>query len=230
MNSLALVALADSSPLDVQKSGDTLPTAAIEKKATYNGVGRIKIKTIPSDVRVQLDGDYVGTTKTDSKGGEISKALVIDNVPAGDHVLVMKRFGYEDLTVPVKVHAGKTATVNKRVNRVFRPNVEVVSNGATYKGVLVSKTYDYIVIETKPGIQRSYANPFAPNPLNKALFEAKGHPAPAAHSGKATASSYSFFNTFRNDARLALPSSLCVHRTHEKCSSQSKGIQANWPL
>lgn len=156
MNSLALVALADSSPLDVQKSGDTLPTAAIEKKATYNGVGRIKIKTIPSDVRVQLDGDYVGTTKTDSKGGEISKALVVDNVPAGDHVLVMKRFGYEDLTVPVKVYAGKTATVNKRVNRVFRPNVEVVSNGATYKGVLVSKTYDYIVIETKPGIQRCF--------------------------------------------------------------------------
>ena len=51
-----------------------------------------------------------------------------------------------------------------------------------------------------------------------------------AHSGKAIASSYSFFNTFKNDARLALPSSLWVHRTHEKRSSQSKGIHANWPL
>ena len=50
------------------------------------------------------------------------------------------------------------------------------------------------------------------------------------HSGKAIASSYSFFNTFKKDARLALPSSLWVHRTQEKHSLQSKGIHVNWPL
>lgn len=44
------------------------------------------------------------------------------------------------------------------------------------------------------------------------------------------ASSYSFFNTFKKDARLALPSALWVQSTQEKVSRQSKGIQANWPL
>ena len=50
------------------------------------------------------------------------------------------------------------------------------------------------------------------------------------YKGKATASAYSFVNISRKAFRLDRLSSLCVQRTQEKLSLQSKGIQANWPL
>ena len=48
--------------------------------------------------------------------------------------------------------------------------------------------------------------------------------------GNATASLYSFFSVCRNAVTLGRLSSLCVQRTQEKLSLQSKGIHANCPL
>ena len=135
----------------VAESGPAKSTGNIGKST-----GNIKVKTIPAEVRVLLDGRFAGKTQPSSLDDGSSRALLIDKVPEGEHTLLMQHSGYEDMSVSVKVVRGKTATVNKRIKRVFEPDVEILSNGGSYKGVLVSKTSDFVMIETKPGVQRCF--------------------------------------------------------------------------
>jgi hypothetical protein len=57
--------------------------------------------------------------------------------------------------------------------------------------------------------------------------DGKSKPSCRIHSGNATASAYSSRSVSRNVLTDSLLSSLCVHRTQEKDSLQSNGIQAN---
>ena len=141
----------------VQLVGELVaPSAPAAKIASAAEAGCIKVRTIPAEVRVRLDGRFAGTTKPGSNDDAPSLALVLDDVPAGDHVLLLQHVGYEDLSVPVKVDAGKTVVVKKRVLRRFLPDVEVVSNGIAHRGVLVARDADVVTLEVKRGVNRSF--------------------------------------------------------------------------
>lgn len=140
----------------MQLVGEVVSQKAAAEAGPAKTTGSIKVRTAPAEVRVLLDGRFAGKTKPGSADDGTSRVLLIDNVPEGEHTLLMQHSGYEDMSVPVKVFRGKTATVNKRIKRVFEPDVEILSNGSTYRGVLVSKTSDFVMIETKPGVQRCF--------------------------------------------------------------------------
>ena len=140
----------------VQLVGELVRPEPAVASAPVRSSGRIKVRTVPAEVRVLLDGRFAGKTPPGPQDDGASGALVLDDVSEGEHTLLMQHSGYEDLSVSVKVARGKTTTVNKRVKPVFHPDIEVVSNGHTYRGVLVSKTADYVTIETKPGVQRCF--------------------------------------------------------------------------
>ena len=140
----------------LQLVGEVAAQKTVAESGPARSTGSIKVKTIPAEVRVLLDGRFAGKTQPSSLDDGSSRALLIDKVPEGEHTLLMQHSGYEDMSVSVKVVRGKTAIVNRRIRRVFEPDVEILSNGGSYRGVLVSKTSDFVMIETKPGVQRCF--------------------------------------------------------------------------
>lgn len=70
---------------------------ALGTKAAAETLGSLSISTDPEGALVYIDGVHVG----------ISPA-VIPGIPEGTHTLVLRREGYQDLTLPVVISAGKT--------------------------------------------------------------------------------------------------------------------------
>lgn len=121
-----------------------------------NVMGRIEVRTIPGGVRVFLDGAAVGTTKSAGEDAEASEPLAIENVREGEHALVFRRDGYAEATRHPVVSNQTTATVNVRMKRVFTPDVEILTDGGTYRGVLMSNTPSGVEVEVSPGISRMF--------------------------------------------------------------------------
>lgn len=132
--------------------------SATEEFRMSNIMGRIEVRTSPSGASVWLDGRLVGTTKSKDSGAEFSDIFPIENVPEGEHVLVLKKDGYSDMTRHPKVKNSQTTKQHRlRLQRIFTPDVEIVTARGTYTGVLVSRTVDSIVLEVKLGITQSFA-------------------------------------------------------------------------
>lgn len=118
-----------------------------------NVMGRIEVRTVPSDVDVFLDGSRIGTTKSKGEDCEVSEALTIENVHEGEHTLVLKREGYADVTRHPVVENRKTRLVNAILKRVFTPNVEITTDGGVHRGVLISNTPAGVEVELSLGIK-----------------------------------------------------------------------------
>lgn len=133
-------------------------SSASEEFRLSNIMGRIEVRTSPVGAQVWLDGRLVGTTKSKDPDAEFSDILSIENVPEGEHQLVAKKDGYSDLTRHPKIKNSQTSKQHRmRLQRIFTPDVEIVTARGKYTGVLISRSADAIVLEVKLGITQSFA-------------------------------------------------------------------------
>ena len=121
-----------------------------------NVMGRLEVKTSPAGAQILFDGRPAGTTTTNDPDAEFSDVLAIENVLEGEHTLVVRKSGYAETTRHPKIQSNRTSKANIRLKRIFKPDVEIVTDTGTYQGILVSNTPDYILVEVKLGIQRSF--------------------------------------------------------------------------
>jgi hypothetical protein len=127
-----------------------------EEFRLVNVMGRIEVRTTPPGVQVLLDGSPAGTTKSRSADAESSDVLSIENVREGEHTIVFKCDGYADVTRHPVVENQKTQALKVRMKRVFTPNVEIVTDNGTYRGVLLSNTPVGVEVEVSMGINRTF--------------------------------------------------------------------------
>lgn len=120
-----------------------------------NVMGRLEVRTDPPGAQVFFDGRHVGTTHGDMDA-EFSNVLFIENVQEGEHTLVVRKDGYAEQTRHPKIRSQKTSHAKVRLKRVFKPDIEIVTETGTHLGMLVSNTPDYMILEVKLGIQRSF--------------------------------------------------------------------------
>ncbi len=131
--------------------------SASEEFKLLNVMGSLEVATSPAGVQVSVDGKKIGTTKAVDATSEFSSPLVISNLAAGEHRVVASKEGHADVVRHVTVVNQKTSQQRIRLRRLFIPDVEVVlSNGNSYKGVLVSNAPDAIVVEVSLGITRTF--------------------------------------------------------------------------
>lgn len=121
-----------------------------------NTMGRIEIVTSPPGAQVVFDSRNLGTTRADDADAEFSNVLAVENVMEGDHQLLVRKEGYAERVLHPKVQSSKTTPVRVRLKRVFKPDFEIVTDYGTYRGVLISNTPDYITIEWRLGVQKSF--------------------------------------------------------------------------
>ena len=123
-----------------------------------NVMGRIEVSTSPAGAEVLLDGSRVGITKIrpNAADGELSDVCAIENVREGQHTLQVRCEGYATVTRHPTVETSKTKSVTVRLKRVFTPDVEIVTDNGTYRGVLVSKTPAGVEVEVSMGIVTTF--------------------------------------------------------------------------
>lgn len=132
--------------------------SANEEFRLSNVMGRIEVRSSPVGAQVFLDGKPYGVTKSKDPDAEFSDILTIENVMEGEHTLVLKKEGYSDKTSHPKVQSEKTAKYHhQRLARIFTPDVEIITARGSYQGVLISRSGEWVEIETKPGITQSFA-------------------------------------------------------------------------
>ena len=131
-------------------------SSAREEFRLSNVMGRLEVRTDPPGAQVMIDGRPVGITKSNDPNATVSDALPIENLMEGEHVLVIRRDGFNEVTRHPKIQQSKTTTANVRLKRIFIPDVEIVTSRGSYRGVLVSKTADSVTLEVSLGIMRSF--------------------------------------------------------------------------
>lgn len=119
-------------------------------------MGRIELRSVPEGAEVVFDGKVLGVTTKKDPDAEFSDVFSIENILDGEHLLVLRRDGYEDARRHPKIRSGKTAKAKVRMKRIFAPNVEVVTENGTFTGMLVSSSDEMVVIEVKLGITRGF--------------------------------------------------------------------------
>ena len=120
-----------------------------------NVMGRLEVRTDPPGAQVFFDGRQVGTTHGDPDE-EFSNVMFIENIQEGEHTLVVRKEGYAEQTRHPKIRSLKTSHAKVRLKRIFKPDIEIVTDTGSHKGILVKNTPEYIIVEVKLGVQRSF--------------------------------------------------------------------------
>ncbi len=124
-----------------------------------NVMGRIEVRSNPVGAQVFLDGKLYGMTKSKDPNAEFSDIFSIENVLEGEHTLVLKMDGYADVTRHPKVKSSTTSKQHRvTLNRIFTPDIEIVTVRGSYQGVLVKRSGESVTIEVKPGITQDFSS------------------------------------------------------------------------
>ena len=121
-----------------------------------NQMGRLEVRSSPAGAQVVFDGKVMGVTKSKDPDAEFSDVFAINDVLEGEHVLVLKCDGYADATRHPKIQNSKTSQAKVHLKRIFKPDVRIELESGSVDGVFVKRDDEYVVIEEKPGIQRSF--------------------------------------------------------------------------
>ena len=130
--------------------------SVVEEFRLDNVMGRLEVRTIPSGVQILFDGNNLGSTKGVDDGESASDVFAIENVREGEHTLVLRRSGYADVTKHPTVDNQRTTILNVKLKRVFTPDVEILTDSGTYRGVLISNTPAGVEVEITLGITRTF--------------------------------------------------------------------------
>lgn len=121
--------------------------------------GTFEISTIPSGVKVVVDGKDAGVTESRTNDQEAaSEILRIESLEAGRHQVELLRHGYAPRTFNIDIEAAKTAAAKGvRLERRFTPDFEIRTVSQVYKGVLIAKEPDGSVrMEVRPGVTMKF--------------------------------------------------------------------------
>jgi len=121
-----------------------------------NVMGRLEVRSSPPGAEVLLDGKSVGVTKSNNPDAEFSDIFAIENLMEGEHALTVRRAGYAESVRHPKIRSAKTSKANVRLKRVLVPDMRIVTESGTFDGALVLNAPDYVVLEVKLGVQRSF--------------------------------------------------------------------------
>ncbi len=115
--------------------------------------GTVRVTTVPSNVKVSIDGAPEGRTRLNLEDeNNKSQPLILDAIPAGKREITLKKRGYHDESFQITVEKGKTTTVDKKLKKHFVRNYLVQTDTDTYRGMLVELKRDGSVrLEIKPG-------------------------------------------------------------------------------
>lgn len=130
--------------------------SAREEFRLSNAMGRLEVRTSPPGAHVILDGRAVGTTRAGYADAEFSDVFAIENLMEGEHVLTVRCKGYAEVTRHPKVQTGKTVPASVRLKRVLVPDVRITTSSGSYEGQLIQNTPEYVMVEVKLGVQRSF--------------------------------------------------------------------------
>jgi len=130
--------------------------SAREEFRLSNIMGRLEVRTSPPGAHVIMDGKPIGVTRSSDPDAEFSDVLAIENLVEGDHVLTVRRDGYAETVRHPKIRTEKTSKANVRLRRVLTPDIRITTDTGVYDGVLVNNTPDYVTVEVKLGVQRSF--------------------------------------------------------------------------
>lgn len=122
-----------------------------------NKMGRLEVRSIPPGAQIVFDGRIVGTTKASDPDAECSDVFPIEDILEGEHVLVVRKDGYAEQTRHPKIESSRTSKTNVRLRRVFKPDVRIVTSNGSYDGILIKNSPDYVTVEVRLGIQRSFS-------------------------------------------------------------------------
>lgn len=116
--------------------------------------GTIKVQTQPGSVQIYVDGRRMAQTHPEKANGFTSAETSLE-LPLGEHTLSFRAEGYADEERTIQVKAYGNETLRLRLN--FKPNFEVRTESAVYRGVLVRQDPDgSVALELKPGSYRTF--------------------------------------------------------------------------
>ncbi len=127
-----------------------------EEFRLQNVLGKLEIRTAPVGVAVSVDGHACGVTKNEDPKAEVSEVLLVSGLKAGEHTVVLKKDGYGEVLKHPVVENQKSTKLDVRLKRVFKPDVEIVTNSGTYTGVLIDNNPVAIMVEVSLGVVRSF--------------------------------------------------------------------------
>lgn len=117
---------------------------------------RLEIRTEPAGAMVSLDGHELGLTPTRKDHATVSGVFVMTNLQEGAHELVLRKHGYEDVSRRLTVQRTKPLQLSFRLRRAFVPDVEVLTDNGTFRGVLKGTTEGAVEVEVRPGISQRF--------------------------------------------------------------------------
>ena len=86
-----------------------------------------------------------------------SQILTLENIAAGEHSVMARLDGYQDVARKITIKANGTGQLFLSLPRVFTPDTEIETIRGIYRGVLVKKDFfGAITIETSPGVEQTF--------------------------------------------------------------------------
>lgn len=103
--------------------------------------GDIVLVTEPSAVQIYLDGERLGTSRSD-KTSAVSVPFERKNIAEGSHVLQFVKEGFETRQIVIRISASKVVSRHVKLNRLFIPDTKVITGQHVLTGVLIKKYPD----------------------------------------------------------------------------------------
>lgn len=144
-----------SRTVQVHRGGDTVEEFDLERNS-----GTLQIVTRPAGVRVNVDGEYMGTTEApEDRTDVLSEPLQIDMLSQGSHTLQLVREGYGFETKRFFITKDEVTTLEETLERKFIPNVLVRTGGGrddAIEAVLVRRHWNGdLELEIRKGVFRT---------------------------------------------------------------------------
>ena len=138
--------------VEFANGGETTETFSLESV-----LGRIEVATTPAGARIFVDGKSVGFTRSGGDAAVRSQILALESIPAGEHSVVARLAGYQDVSRTLTVKAKDTGKLFFKLHRIFTPDTEIETIRGIHKGVLVEKDFaGNVTLETSPGVHQTF--------------------------------------------------------------------------
>lgn len=130
-----------------------------EELRLVSNSGTLEIITRPANVRVIVDGEYMGTTRARASD-VISEPLQVDLLSQGPHTLQLVREGYQFETKRFMITKDQVTALDETLRRIFIPNT-ILRIGAGQDQAITGRLHRRhpngdIELEVREGIYRTF--------------------------------------------------------------------------
>lgn len=122
--------------------------------------GTLEIVTRPADVRVIINGEFMGSTRA-RESDVISEPLQVDLLSEGAHTLQLVREGYAFETKRFMIARDEVTTLEETLRRIFIPNT-IIRIGAGQDQAITGRLHRRhpngdVELEVREGIFRTFS-------------------------------------------------------------------------